>query len=98
MNNFFLTKSNKSYFIFLLVCFSYSLPAFAEPGISVFMYHRFGEDKYPSTNVSEEQFYSHIDYILSNETKVIKLEDLIKIYPKMLKGEIFGRIVVNPNK
>ncbi len=78
MNNFFLTKSNKSYFIFLLVCFSYSLPAFAEPGISVFMYHRFGEDKYPSTNVSEEQFYSHIDYILSNETKVIKLEDLIK--------------------
>ncbi len=26
------------------------------------------------------------------------LEDLIKIYPKMLKGELFGRVVVNPNK
>ena len=26
------------------------------------------------------------------------LEDLIKIYPKMLKGEVFGRVVVNPNK
>ena len=44
----------------------------------VYMYHRFGEDKYPSTNVSEEQFLSHIDYILNNEIKVITLEELIK--------------------
>ena len=35
---------------------------------------------------------------LKNLTKEHSLEDLIKIYPKMLKGEIFGRIVVNPNK
>ena len=35
---------------------------------------------------------------LKNLTKENSLEDLIKIYPKMLKGEIFGRIVVNPNK
>ena len=35
---------------------------------------------------------------LKNLTKEHSLEDLMKIYPKMLKGEIFGRIVVNPNK
>ena len=35
---------------------------------------------------------------LKNLTKEHSLEDLIKIYPKMLKGEIFGRIIVNPNK
>ena len=35
---------------------------------------------------------------LKKLTKEHSLEDLIKIYPKMLKGEIFGRIVVNPNK
>ena len=35
---------------------------------------------------------------LKNLTKEHSLEDLIKIYPKMLKGEIFGRVVVNPNK
>ena len=35
---------------------------------------------------------------LKNLTKEHSLEDLVKIYPKMLKGEIFGRIVVNPNK
>jgi len=35
---------------------------------------------------------------LKKLTKEHSLEDLIKIYPKMLKGEIFGRIVVNPNR
>jgi len=35
---------------------------------------------------------------LKNLTKEHSLEDLIKTYPKMLKGELFGRIVVNPNK
>ena len=35
---------------------------------------------------------------LKKLTKEHSLEDLITIYPKMLKGEIFGRIVVNPNK
>ncbi len=35
---------------------------------------------------------------LKNLTKEHSLEDLIKIYPKMLKSELFGRIVVNPNK
>ena len=44
------------------------------------MYHRFGEDRYPSTNVSEEQFKSHIEYILNNELKVIDLNDVIKSF------------------
>ena len=35
---------------------------------------------------------------LKNLTKEHSLEDLIKIYPKMLKGDLFGRSVVNPNK
>jgi len=35
---------------------------------------------------------------LKKLTKESSLEDLIKIYPKMLKGELFGRTVVNLNK
>ena len=35
---------------------------------------------------------------LKSFTKEHSLEDLIKIYPKMLKGELFGRVLVNPNK
>ncbi len=35
---------------------------------------------------------------LKSLTKEYSLEDLINTYPKMLKGELFGRVVVNPNK
>ena len=79
MNNFFFINFSKYIFLFLVICFSYTLPAFSEPGVSVFMYHRFGEDKFPSTSVSEEQFNSHIEYILKNEIKVIDLEEIIMV-------------------
>ena len=35
---------------------------------------------------------------LSESIKEIKLEDLIDIYPKMLKGETSGRYLINLNK
>ena len=39
--------------------------AFAADYATVLMYHRFGEDKYPSTNIRIEQFEAHLD-ILDN--------------------------------
>ncbi len=82
MNNFFFIDISKNFFLILLIFFSYILPVFSETGVSVFMYHRFGEEKYPSTNVSEEQFLSHIDFVLNNEIKVIKLEELVETLDK----------------
>ncbi len=79
MNYFFFTNLIKSLFLFIVIFFSYTLPTFSEPGISVFMYHRFGENKYPSTNVTEEQFLSHINYVISNEIKILKLEQIIEM-------------------
>ena len=35
---------------------------------------------------------------LEKLTKVVSLQELLEIFPKMLKGETFGRVVVNPNK
>ncbi len=35
---------------------------------------------------------------LKSLTKEHSLEELLKIFPKMLKGEISGRVVINPNK
>ena len=35
---------------------------------------------------------------LKSLTKEHSLEDLFNLYPKMLKGDLFGRVVVNPNK
>ena len=44
-----------------------------DQGVSVFMYHRFNESKFPSTNVSEEQFVSHIKYIQENDFDILNL-------------------------
>lgn len=35
---------------------------------------------------------------LNSFTKELSLNDLLQTYPKLLKGEFFGRAVVNPNK
>ena len=40
-----------------------SLLAADEPGILSLMYHRVGEEKYPSTNVSVEMFNQHLQLI-----------------------------------
>ena len=78
MNYFFFTNFSKSLFLFLVIFFSYTLSALSEPGVSVFMYHRFDENKYPSTNVTEKQFLSHIDYVLKNKIKILSLEEIIE--------------------
>ncbi len=35
---------------------------------------------------------------LEKLTKEVSLQELLETFPKMLKGETFGRVVVNPNK
>lgn len=72
----------KTILIFLL-----ALPIFAnnaqinEAGYSnyavVFMYHRFGESKYPSTNITIEQFQYHIDYLEKNNYNVWPLSKIV---------------------
>jgi peptidoglycan/xylan/chitin deacetylase (PgdA/CDA1 family) len=43
----------------------------------VFMYHRFGEDKYPSTSIREEQFREQLAYLHDGGFNVIPLSELI---------------------
>ena len=70
--------------IFFLVC--YFIPIYHsisktinDNGASVFMYHRIGESKYPSTNVTIEQFDQHIDYISKNNFNIISLNEVLSI-------------------
>ena len=35
---------------------------------------------------------------LKSLTKELSFNDLLETYPKLLKGEYFGRAIVNPNK
>lgn len=43
----------------------------------VFMYHRFGEDKYPSTSIKVEQFRAQLAYLHEGGFNVIPLSDLM---------------------
>ena len=51
---------------------------------NILMYHRFGEDKYPSTNTTIEQFISHTNELIKDKYDVIRLDKVIK----GIKGEI----------
>lgn len=43
----------------------------------VFIYHRFGEERHPSTNVRLEQFEAHLDYLDRNGFSVWPLERIV---------------------
>jgi biofilm PGA synthesis lipoprotein PgaB len=43
----------------------------------VLMYHRFGEDRYPSTNVRLEQFEAHLEYLATHGYTVVPLTDVV---------------------
>src|SRR6056300_947490 len=58
----------------LLALFLFLNPSFLaadEPGILSLMYHRVGEGKYPSTNVSVEMFNQHLQLIEESKLSFI---------------------------
>lgn len=69
------------YFLLLLV-----VPIYAQSNINIpcFVYHRFGDSRYPSTNISIEDFENHLHYLKQNNFNVITLGQAIK----MLNGDI----------
>ncbi|MGE0080968.1 MAG: polysaccharide deacetylase family protein [Thiohalomonadaceae bacterium] len=57
------------------------LPAFAaavESHAVVFMYHRFGEERYPSTSVRIDQFEAHLDWLAGHGYTVWPLERIVR--------------------
>ena len=44
---------------------------------TVMMYHRFGESRYPSTNISIQQFEAHLAHLAGGNYTVLKLDDII---------------------
>ena len=44
---------------------------------SVIMYHRFGEDRYPSTNTTIEQLEAHIAYLQDGNYNIMPLQEII---------------------
>nr|MBF0222619.1 polysaccharide deacetylase family protein [Desulfobulbaceae bacterium] len=66
-------------FIVILLVFllrGYSFAA-TENSATIFIYHKFGEDKYPTTNVALDRFEEQMQFLRDNSYQVISLADLI---------------------
>lgn len=64
----------KVIYIFLVFILA---PVYAHSSAVVFMYHRFGESKYPSTNIKLEQFEAHLEYLKQNNYNVVALSEIV---------------------
>ena len=64
--------------LLILICFNFSKQTYSQgSSASIFVYHRFGENKYPSTNVKIKQFEAHINEILNNNYNVLPIDKII---------------------
>lgn len=64
--------------IILMIFSNYLGAASAADSAVVLMYHRFGESKYPSTNITIKQFEAHIEELSKNRFSVKPLPEIIK--------------------
>ncbi len=53
-----------------------AVPASAADSAVVLMYHRFGEDRYPSTSIRIEQFEAQLEHLQVNGYAVVPLADV----------------------
>nr|WP_321268316.1 polysaccharide deacetylase family protein [uncultured Sulfurimonas sp.] len=60
-----------------MLLFFLSSTLFAKSAV-VFMYHRFGESKYPSTNITLKQFESQLEYLEKNNYNIWHLSKILK--------------------
>jgi len=49
----------------------------ADSDVTVLIYHRFGEDKYPTTNIGVDRFREQLEYLKANDYQVISLAQLV---------------------
>jgi len=75
--------------IILFFIMLYPFQSFSdEPGIISLMYHRVGEGKYPSTNVSTEMFKQHLQAI---ETSGLTFIEPGQFKKQILEGKPFSK-------
>ena len=59
---------------FLLLCLSYF---YLSANAHIFVFHRFGDDRHPSTNTTIEQLKTQFEYFKNNGYKVVPTSDII---------------------
>ena len=71
-------KLNKIIIILLITSVLFVSKLFAnENSVAVFVYHRFGENNYPSTNIKMSQFKKHLEELTKNNYNVVSTEEIV---------------------
>jgi peptidoglycan/xylan/chitin deacetylase (PgdA/CDA1 family) len=80
--------------LFLLGLWCLSLVADAH----IFVYHRFGDDRYPSTNISTQTLRAQFDYLKSNGYEVVPLFQIVEaINSKELLNQKWVAFTIDDN-
>jgi peptidoglycan/xylan/chitin deacetylase (PgdA/CDA1 family) len=69
---------NRLFYLILLQIFFCVSPLWATESAVVLMYHRIGEDDFPSTNVRIEQFEEQLDYLKEHHFQVWPLAKIVE--------------------
>jgi len=64
-------------YILIFLIFTVEIIFADSSSATVFMYHRFGESKYPSTSIRTEQFEAHLAYLEKNGYNVWSLSKIV---------------------
>ena len=62
---------------FIILSGFFGVPALADNSAVVLMYHRFGEDRYPATNIKTEQFDRQLEVLKKEGFSVVPLSELL---------------------
>ncbi|ORJ63554.1 polysaccharide deacetylase family protein [Geothermobacter hydrogeniphilus] len=66
------------FLLLILACFQGAAPSRADAGrANIFIYHRFGESRYPSTNISLEDFAAQLDILQREKVPVLPLSEVV---------------------
>ena len=60
-----------------------------DKGVIALMYHRFNENKYPSTNIKNEIFLKHLDEINNSKFEFISFEKFNETIKKKNEKKLF---------
>ena len=62
-------------FVLLILCAD---QAVAAGQVNAFIYHRFDEDRYPSTNISAEIFRQQLAYLKDHQYQVLSFSEVVR--------------------
>ncbi len=68
---------NKGLLLTFTFLINFNCLAFQQGNFSAFVYHRFGDDRFPSTNISLSNFESHLKFLKENNYEVQPLSETL---------------------